>query len=366
MKQAGIDMLAPEAGIPIIRRELLAGTGGELVIGQRLGILVKESDPEGGLETGSSAIEAALKQSGVMVGKVAGMGLHSGLMVETTLDPAKQPFLFDHQINLTPVLPGVMGIEAMAETAKLLFPDRFVGSIENVQFLTPFKFYRNQPRTLTVEATLCPAGVAIVAECRLVGRRQLPNQPEPQVTTHFTARVRLTKQPPASLIRAAVKVPDAPMIQASDIYRLYFHGPAYQVVQRAWREGNHVIGQLAANLPANHQPADRPLAMAPRLIELCFQTAGLWEMGMQSRMGLPQHVRDVRLLRAPELAQGALYAVVTPDPDGHFDAAVVDAAGSVFVQLSGYATVALLSGIDAERLKPLQRVIAGTTAAAAA
>ena len=33
-----------------------------------------------------------------------------------------------------------------------------------------------------------------MADCRLIGRRSLPNQSEPQVTTHFTARVRLTKQ----------------------------------------------------------------------------------------------------------------------------------------------------------------------------
>ena len=125
MKQAGIDMLPPEAGIPIIRRELIAGTRGELVIGQRLGILVNEFDSQGGLEiVAGGALEAALKQRGVMIGEVKEMGLYGGLTIETTLDPAKQAFLFDHQINSTPVLPGVMGLEAMAETAKVLFPDR--------------------------------------------------------------------------------------------------------------------------------------------------------------------------------------------------------------------------------------------------
>ena len=51
MKQAGIDMLPPEAGIPVVRRELTSGTAGELVIGNRLGILVEEFDPQGGLDT---------------------------------------------------------------------------------------------------------------------------------------------------------------------------------------------------------------------------------------------------------------------------------------------------------------------------
>ena len=50
MELAGIDMLPPEAGIPLIRRELtMGGTRGEVVIGQRLGILVNEWDSTGGL-----------------------------------------------------------------------------------------------------------------------------------------------------------------------------------------------------------------------------------------------------------------------------------------------------------------------------
>ena len=45
MEAAGIDMLPPEAGIPLIRRELTAGAScGEVVVGNRLGILLNEWD----------------------------------------------------------------------------------------------------------------------------------------------------------------------------------------------------------------------------------------------------------------------------------------------------------------------------------
>ena len=45
MEQAGIDMSPPDAGVPLIRRELTAGAArGEVVIGQRLGVLMKEWD----------------------------------------------------------------------------------------------------------------------------------------------------------------------------------------------------------------------------------------------------------------------------------------------------------------------------------
>ena len=81
MELAGIDMLPPEAGIPLIRRELTSGgTRGEVVVGQRLGILLNEWDVTGGLDT--EAFAAAEKHSaaqGPMVGKITGMGIHSGL-----------------------------------------------------------------------------------------------------------------------------------------------------------------------------------------------------------------------------------------------------------------------------------------------
>jgi len=63
-------------------------------------------------------------------------------------------------------------------------------------------------------------------------RRPLPNQAEEQVTVHFTARVRLVRQTLTANKGPVQGSPQGRIIEASDIYRLYFHGPAYQVVER--------------------------------------------------------------------------------------------------------------------------------------
>jgi len=356
MELAGIDMLPPQAGIPLIRRELTAGgTRGEIVIGQSLGALLNEWDATGGLD--AAALDKTSSEQAPMVGKIAGMGLYGGLTIETTLDPRIQPFLHDHQIEGTPVLPGVMGIEVFAEAVPSVLPGWHIAGVEEVNFLAPVKFYRNEPRTLTIQAAFHPEGDAVVAYCRLMGRRSLPNQAEPQVTTHFTARVRLTKHAPEALGALAPAAPEDSIIEAADIYRIYFHGPAYQVLDRAWRDRDRIVGQMSGRLPSDHHPSQRPWVMAPRLIELCFQTAGLWEMSVQHRMGLPLHIHQVCLRRSPDLAEGRLYAVVTPDPEqGSFDADVVDIAGNLYVRLRGYRTVALPNDVDAEPLKALQAV----------
>ena len=355
MELAGIDMLPPEAGIPLIRRELtLGGTKGEIVIAKRLGVLWNEWDATGGLDASATEASKSLPAQGPMIGKITSMALQSGLTIETTLDPAIQPFLHDHQIDGTPVLPGVMGIEAFAEAALCMLPGWCVTAIEDVNFLVPFKFYRNEPRVVTIDAVIHPQRDTLLAVCRLTGRRSLPNQAEPLVTTHFTANVRLTKQVPKGTPVPPVGSPNGHIIQANDIYRLYFHGPAYQVLEQAWLDGGQIFGQMAKHLPSNHVPPEKPTLMAPRLLELCFQTSGLWEMSTLGRLGLPKHIDRVSLLRSPDLAEGDLYAVVTPKLDqDSFDGQVADAAGNQYVQMRGYRTVALPNTVDQEPLKQL-------------
>jgi hypothetical protein len=350
MKQAGIDMLPPEAGIPITRRELLAGTNAELVIGQKLGIMVNDFETEGGLSVDS------IKTEGLMTGKVTRLSLYDGLTVETEIDPVKQPFLYDHQIDGVPVLPGVMGIEAMAEAALTLFPDLHIASIEDVNFLTPFKFYRNQPRVVTVQVIYTSDEFTIMADCRLTGSRKLHGQEEPEVTTHFTGRVRLTTKAPKAVKGSAPVLNAAEKASAADIYKVYFHGPAYQVIDSAWRNGNQIVARFAENLPPNHNPENWPLIAAPRLTELCFQTASLIGLAEQSRLGLPGGLRELKILALPK---GAVYAVVSAAADGSdlYDISIVDAKGKVYMAISGYRTIELPATVSEDQTAPLEKAL---------
>jgi acyl transferase domain-containing protein/acyl carrier protein len=353
MEMAGIEMLPPEAGIAWIRRELTAGdTRGEVVVAGALGLLTDEWDETGGLDPATIDVSGA----GPMVGEVVGLGLDRGLVVETTLDPSEQPFLDDHRIEGTAVLPGVMGIEAFAEVARLLAPDRTVAAVEDVSFLAPFKFYRDEARTLTISARLRKDGDDLVADCRLEGVRTLATQDEPQWTTHFTGSVRLTAEAPEPE-RRQVPAEDGGTHAAPDaIYRVYFHGPAYQVLEEAWSDNGGPAGRLAADLPPNHRPEDVGTLMAPRLIELCFQTSGIWEIGRNGRMALPRHVGRVQVLADPEQAARPLVAVAEPTEDG-FDCRVVDAEGHVVVRLDGYGTIDLPGGVGDEDRAPLQEAM---------
>ncbi len=174
MEIAGIELLPPEVGIPTIRRELTcSGRRGEIVVGGKLGLLTEEWDATGGLDpVNASNWLAECKPPLLMLGKVIAAKLYSGVEVETTLDPKVQPFLYDHIMDGTPLLPGVMGTEAFAEIASAMAPGYQVASVEDEAFERPFKFFQMEPQTLHLSATLYLIGEGeLLAQSALKSRR---------------------------------------------------------------------------------------------------------------------------------------------------------------------------------------------------
>ena len=357
MEMAGIEMLPPEVGIPVVRRELTAAnTATEIVEAGALGIMADERHETGGLDVARATASLA-DHAGPMTGRVVSFHSDGTITIVTELDPTRQAFLDDHRIDGTPVLPGVMGMEGFAEVARALLPEFHVVELTNVDLLAPFKFYRDQPREVILRARLTDGGhQTIIADCELIGRRELRDHSE-QETRHFVGRGKLAKKAPSApkaSANPAGQDGEKDIVGRDAVYGIYFHGPAYQVLASAWRDNGHVVGTFASELPANHAPPGSPTELSPRLIELCFQTAGVWEIGIAGRMALPTHVdRVVRFAAAGK--QGPLWAVVTPRGDGKgVDAEIVDETGRVRVRLEGYRTVELPGELEASVLAPIR------------
>lgn len=274
-----------------------------------------------------------------MVAQVNGAFLYKGFQAETTLDPKEQPFLYDHAMDGVPLLPGVMGTETFAQLAQVFAPDYRVFAVTNERFENPFKFHRMEPQTLYLTAQAFPAANdTIVVHTVMESRRKLVDG-NVQIKRHFSAEVVLAKDAPPQR-QIDVNLPAELDITPAAIYKIYFHGAAYQVLAGATVNEQYAIGQYAAELPPNTQPVSAEI-MLPRLIEFCFQTAGIWEMRTKGRMALPLAIGAVAAYREPA-AGVPLYAIAEAVNDGAcFNALVVDAEGNVYVELSDYQTVAL-------------------------
>jgi hypothetical protein len=224
-------------------------------------------------------------------------------------------------------------------------PGYQVAAVENEQMMGAFKFFRMEPRTLYLSATVKPAGNgellahAVLRSVTKPAKEGLPTQ----VKEHFIADVRLTAVPlEKPVVEFSAPAVDSLPIEASEIYKSFFHGPAYQVIDRARVSDHECVALMAHNLGPNTEPVNAESVMAPRLMELCFQAAALWNTKVKNAMAFPLGFEAVTAYRQPQEAEGRrLYCVCTTNNDGvSFDAKVMDEGGSVFVSLKSYLTVA--------------------------
>ncbi len=371
MQRAGIEMLQPEHAAPVVRREItVAGAGGETVAAHALGLLAQARAPDGGidLEQANSAIGHDL----AFAGRVSGLDTSGEFTFQSELDPQQEPFLRDHAIDGTPLLPGVIGVEGFAQVARLVVsklgaPDApcRIAAIEDVHFKAALKFYRRQPRTLTWRVIVTPHAGGLTARVRLESVRQLKGGAEQ--TLHFVGCVHLVpgdQGEPGPVMAAVPNWSGAAAVAPDDIYRVYFHGPAFQVLAGVEVIAGRAVGKFSVDLPpmlsSSTTGAVKKTLTPPRLVELCLQTAGVWEIGKTGVMALPVAI-DRMVVHCAEVNGGPLYAEMTPREGKKnrlvFDGRVVDAQGRVYLEMQGYHT-ARLSKLDQEQLlAPLRKIV---------
>ena len=109
MATAGIEMLPPAVGVPASGASWNAARAAK-----------SSSRARSACCSTSHARERPSRRAAPAGHRGHHHGQPAGLEIRTPLDPARQAFLDDHRIDGTPVLPGVMGMEAFAEAAALL------------------------------------------------------------------------------------------------------------------------------------------------------------------------------------------------------------------------------------------------------
>ena len=273
-------------------------------------------------------------------------GSATGSSVLTELDPGRQAFLDDHRIDGTPVLPGVMGIEALRRGGgRRCCPGWQVVALEDVELLAPFKFYRDEPRTLELQALLRDGGDGSAGRRLPPGRTPRAARQGEQETVHFTGRARLTREAPAAppVGRGARRRrPDGRRGPRGDLPRLLPRPRLPGARPGLARQRRRARRSSRRDLPPDHEPPEQPTEIAPRLIELCFQTAGVWELGTAGRMALPTHVdRVIALRRRGRARRAARRRHAARRTDRRSTPRSSTRRASVRVRLEGYRTIEL-------------------------
>jgi Polyketide synthase dehydratase N-terminal domain len=233
-----------------------------------------------------------------------------------------------------------------------------VDRLENIQFLAPFKFYDNKPRRIQWRALPLLENEELVVRVNLESDIQRVDG-RIDHTLHFSGSVYLTEKQLAGRIEAnPPKWGKKKAVSAEQIYRLYFHGPSFQVLDAAQSSPEAVLGRLNKTLVNSAANVSKSLT-TPYLIELCFQTAGLWEAGATGTLALPASVGSLTLY--PQPVNGVpIFAEVKPrECEGKlaFDARVLDTSGNVFLEMQDYRTSPLPFPAGEDLVEPMKSLV---------
>ncbi|MBI3178322.1 MAG: polyketide synthase dehydratase domain-containing protein, partial [Deltaproteobacteria bacterium] len=267
------------------------------------------------------------------------------------LDPRRDVGLDHHRIDGVPVLPGVVGVEMMVQAAEHA-TQQTACALCDVRFAAPLKLHRDEPLDARVEVRVNAGEARVTLVSLFVG----PGGKEMR-REHFFARVlfaggaKLTRPAPWTLELAR-----EPNVSRAEIYRRYFHGPTFQVLDKIETVGeNGVSARPLAGAPAwlSEQALWRT---DPVCREAAFQAAGVWEMTELGRMSLPSAIARVDLVGVAP-ASGLLLTIEVrkrhAGPEGGvFDAWVRDENGRVYDVMHGYRTATLRDLGPAERFEP--------------
>ena len=320
LEARGVELLPALVGASLAVDLIAAGVEGEVIVAGRLGELVPSP---------SHPLLDSVEHEG------------DTLVARYTLDQERDPWILDHAIDKVPVLPGVMGLELMAAAASLARPGlRYVG-VEDVVFEKPVKLYRGEPCELEMRARPTPDGrveCVLLSERITRGGKQLRNQ-------HFRATVLLEGKPSLSSMPPAF-FPEEP-ISRGEIYKRFFHGPAFQVLRGAeavTRDG------LAALARVEHSCIAEGLMTSPLALEAAFQAAGLHAMVAQDVLALPASVETVWMAR--EVRDGETLSLTAQlREDGAYDVDVHGEDGRL-MSVRGFRMVEKGPLPDRERFTP--------------
>ncbi|MEU4565258.1 type I polyketide synthase [Micromonospora sp. NPDC023956] len=238
-----------------------------------------------------------------------------GLLLTGELSIAAQPWLADHRVGGTVVVPGALLAELAARAGD------HAGCPEVVELLlqTPLVL----PEAGVVETRV------VLAEPESGGTRPLTihaRRPDGPWTAHATGAVAPVRTSDATRLRIWPP-PGATPLDTEGLYdRLravgYDYGPAFRGLGRAWRRGDEVFADVT--LPAGATGTDEPFALHPALLDASLHALGLLPDGGPdgtialpfSWTGLQVHAPDATTVRVrlTRVADGV--AVVLADPSG--------------------------------------------------
>ncbi|MDR0645454.1 MAG: polyketide synthase dehydratase domain-containing protein, partial [Elusimicrobiota bacterium] len=296
----------------------------------------KEETPASDNEIPSSP---AAEQENFFLGTIKTLTNNKEIFAENTFN-AEYPFLFDHAIEGTPYVPGVMGIETFMEAASALTGEKPQG-LEDVHFYLPIKLLRRNAQTVRIKGEELNGVVNLEIESDFINSKGIKMG---NTRRHFTARIMRGFESKWNNYKSAINLSGDYAVTKDEIYAKYFHGPSFQVLSGILKiDNNTVIGVYEK--PSNVLFHDGPkrLIAYPMLIEAAFQTCGYRDLAVENRMTLPDSIGKMAIYGKEEAPQKLFILGVfngnNIEGKSVYDAFVFDDKGKLWIELGDYQMI---------------------------
>ncbi|NJN19078.1 MAG: SDR family NAD(P)-dependent oxidoreductase, partial [Oscillochloris sp.] len=281
--ERGVSLLEPEVGRQHFVAEIAHGRKGEaeLVIA-------------GATEQGSASTQP--QQAGLpLIGDLAIQSGPAGVSLKYLLQPARDRYLGDHQLDGRPVLPFAMALELIAETARRGWPDLEVTAVRDMRVFRGITLQAAQAELqISARAATTPpaerVGIDVDVEIRLAGS-QLPSY---RATVELSDRVPAPPQyQPGDPRRLAPFSPSIDRIYADWL----FHGPIFAGIDLI--DGinqSEILARIHGATPANclEAAAGGGWQIDPIAFDSGLQLVIVWSRSIHDQTPLPSRFRSYR------------------------------------------------------------------------
>jgi acyl transferase domain-containing protein/NAD(P)H-dependent flavin oxidoreductase YrpB (nitropropane dioxygenase family)/NADP-dependent 3-hydroxy acid dehydrogenase YdfG/acyl carrier protein len=272
---AGVEMIEVPNGCRAFLRELVDGPkdDAEVVFG---GPLTLEQQAPGRAKAGAEP--PAPPASYPFVSSVR-HGTDGKLEAHLETSPAQHVFLLDHQLDGKPVMPMVVALEILAETAASARPEAQLTAVRNLRNLTGIQYHNGDGRSLRIEGETKGGQLDLILKSAEKGQ------------SHYRAQVEFGGTLPAPPPRLALSNPRPFPLPLADAYGQWlFHGPMMAGISEIQALGdNGIIGKLKPSRPeAIIRPAPAGAWLIdPVVADSMLQLVLLWARAVHDQTPLP-------------------------------------------------------------------------------
>ncbi|WP_423972044.1 SDR family NAD(P)-dependent oxidoreductase [Elusimicrobium simillimum] len=358
LKSNGVEFVDPQDGMQLFLDEIVYGRVSEIALTDVLGKLdwdrqvktdweeiIDGDDTSAGNGGGSSSSSAQTEadpepqdlKENHFLGDIKSNVTGQSIEAEKNFTLETDYYLADHAIEGTPYVPGVMGIETFMEAATLVTGQKPKG-LQDVHFYLPIKLLRNRPQAVTVKGTVVNGQCEMEIESDFINSKGVKMG---DTRRHFTARTLANPQSNWAAVKDSIKLSNKFIATNEDIYKRYFHGPSFQVLEGVLSiTDNTVLARYKR--PAEKLFTDGPkkLIAYPLLIEAAFQACGYRDLSVDNRMNLPDSIGQCIVHGKGESPESlylyGVYKGLSIEGKSIYDAYVFDEDMNLWIELSDY------------------------------